>query len=76
MLTSSCPAPRPAQFLCYKQLKKALKQLPDTSAGARGVPSTRARCLRAWHIFSAQPAARPCQPSGGHANRAHAAPVR
>jgi len=24
-----------AQFLCYKQLKKFLKQLPDTSVGAR-----------------------------------------
>jgi hypothetical protein len=30
------PAVR-AQFLCYKQLKKFLKQLPDTSVGARSL---------------------------------------
>jgi hypothetical protein len=33
-LTPSAPAAPPSQFLCYKQLKKSLKQLPDTSAGA------------------------------------------
>jgi hypothetical protein len=30
-----------AQFLCYKQLKKFLKQLPDTSVGARSLRAPR-----------------------------------
>jgi hypothetical protein len=34
------PAVR-AQFLCYKQLKKFLKQLPDTSVGARSLLAPR-----------------------------------
>jgi hypothetical protein len=37
----------PRQFLCYKQLKKFLKQLPDTSAGAAArAPLQRARRVR------------------------------
>ena len=58
-----------AQFLCYKQLKKFLKQLPDTSVGARANLARRRRARRLTRR-------RGYMPLGTDARRRRGAPAR